>query len=129
MNGARSVYAIGQRKAEARIALAERKWRTAIDLLREAATLEDQLAYNEPEDQFFPVRHLLGDALLRAGRASEAETVYRADLKRHPENGWALAGLSKSLQAQRRAAEAAVANRDAAEAWKHADIELRSSAF
>ncbi|HMI40827.1 MAG TPA: hypothetical protein VK485_06315 [Sphingomicrobium sp.] len=129
MNAARPLYAIGQKKAEARIALAERKSRRAIVLLGEATTLEDQLAYNEPEDQFFPVRHLLGDVLLQTGKAGEAEAVYRADLKRHPRNGWALAGLAQALQGQGRSAEAAVANQAAAEAWKHADIAMRDSAF
>jgi hypothetical protein len=34
------------------------------------------------------VRHTLGALLLAARRAPEAESVYREDLKRNPENGW-----------------------------------------
>ena len=43
----------------------------AIALLTEAAAKEDQLAYDEPSDWFFPVRHLLGAQLLRAGRPQD----------------------------------------------------------
>ena len=75
-------------------------------MLTEAATKEDQLAYDEPSDWFFPVRHLLGAALLRAGRPEDAEVVYLEDLRRHPENGWALYGLAQSLAAQHKDAEA-----------------------
>lgn len=49
-----------------------------------------------------PPRHALGAVLLEAGRAREAETVYWEDLKRNPENGWALLGLGQALAAQGR---------------------------
>ena len=48
------------------------------------------------------LRHYLGAALLEAGRAKEAEAVYREDLRRNRENGWALFGLWKSLTAQKK---------------------------
>ena len=97
-NAARPLYEIGALKAKARIALAEGKRDAAIALLREAVAKEDRLAYNEPSDEFFPVRHLLGAALLDAGRAAEAEAVYREDLKRQPGNGWALHGLARGAR-------------------------------
>ena len=31
---------------------------------------------------------MLGAALLKAGKAADAEAIYRADLRRQPENGW-----------------------------------------
>jgi predicted Zn-dependent protease len=95
--------------------------------LREAVKKEDALAYNEPSDEFFPVRHLLGAALLNAGRPAEAEAVYREDLRRNPENGWALHGLAKALEAQWKKADAEKARFK--EAWRHADTELTASAF
>ena len=49
---------------------------------------EDRLAYDEPRDWFFPVRHMLGAQLLTANRAPEAEAVYHEDLLRNPANGW-----------------------------------------
>jgi tetratricopeptide (TPR) repeat protein len=128
-NMAQPLYAIGQLRAEARIAMARRQPEIAINALREAAAMEDRLAYNEPSDFFFPIRHLLGAALLQAGRAAEAEDVYREDLKRNPENGWALFGLAQALAAQRRRAEAAAARKRFAAAWAHADVKLAASAY
>lgn len=59
--------------------------------------LEDGLVYTEPAEWHYPVRQRLGAALLEAGRAKEAETVYWADLARNPENGWSLFGLGRAL--------------------------------
>ena len=101
----------------------------AIALLTEAATKEDQLAYDEPSDWFFPVRHLLGAALLRAGRPEDAAAVYLEDLRRHPENGWALYGLAQSLAAQHKDAEALAVRQRFDKAWTSADITLTASAF
>jgi len=72
---------------------------------------------------------LLGAALLRTGDAMDAEAVYREDLRRHPENGWALKGLALALKAQHRDAEASAAHRRFAAAWKDADMPLTASAF
>lgn len=126
-NLARPLYEIGGLKAKARIAFAEGKHDAAVDLLREAVAKEDTLAYNEPSDEFYPVRHILGAVLLHAGRAAEAEAVYREDLKRQPGNGWALQGLARALEAQGK--EAAPMKSQFTQAWRHADTELTSSAF
>ncbi|MEP7067375.1 MAG: hypothetical protein ABI889_15175 [Gemmatimonadota bacterium] len=129
MNAAPPVYKIASLRAKARIAKAERKRSLAIALLRQAVSEEDQLAYDEPADEFFPTRHLLGAALLDGGFAHEAETVYREDLRRYPANGWSLYGLSRALEAQGHTREAAVERRLFAHAWRHADVAIRSSAF
>ncbi len=126
-NVARPLYEIALLKAKARIALAEGQPGAARIALREAVTKEDALSYNEPSDEFFPVRHLLGAALLDAKRPAEAEAVYREDLKRNPNNGWALHGLAKALEAQGKTAQAEKAQFE--QAWRHADTELTASAF
>ena len=95
--------------------------------LREAVAIEDGIPYDEPPGWHAPVRHSLGAVLLQAGRAAEAEQVYREDLRRNPDNGWALFGLAQSLQAQGRAAEAETARSSFSAAWGNADIELAAS--
>ena len=114
---------------QARIAAAESRPQDAVSLLRQAVAAEDQLAYDEPKDWFFPARHLLGTQLLQAGMANEAESVYREDLRQNPANGWALYGLSTALKAQGKAAQSAQVARQLATAWKHADVVLTASAF
>jgi len=97
--------------------------------LREAVEAEDRLRYDEPPDWIQPVRHALGATLLQAGRAEEAERVYKEDLEKHPNNGWALLGLSQSLRLQKKSADAAEVAGKFEEAWSRADIELHTSCF
>jgi tetratricopeptide (TPR) repeat protein len=101
----------------------------AVGHLREAATIEDGLTYGEPPDWTVPVRHDLGAALLAAGQPTEAERVYREDLKRFPSNGWSLLGLSQSLRAQRKVAEADRAMVEFRRAWSASDVEIASSRY
>jgi hypothetical protein len=84
--------------------------------------MEEALLYSEPPLWPLSVRHHLGLALLLAGRPSEAEGVYRTDLLRHPENGWALIGLIQSLRAQHKDGQAAEAEDRFKKAWAHADF-------
>jgi tetratricopeptide (TPR) repeat protein len=128
-NLAKPLYAIGQLKAQARIASAEGKHAEAVQLLTIAVGMEDKLAYNEPSDMLFPTRHLLGAELLAAGKPADAEAVYRADLKWHPNDGWAYHGLSQALAAQKKDAEAAEAQKQFEEAWVRADVKLAGTAF
>jgi len=129
LNRVKDVLAMAVLTAKARMALAENKPDDAIAILRDAAAKEDRLAYSEPADWFFPVRHILGTVLIQNGRPKDAETVYRQDLKRHPGNGWALYGLAQSLKTQGRSAEAATAQQQFDTAWKKADMTLAASAF
>ena len=89
-----------------------------------AAALEDALTYMEPPDWPVPVRQLQGAALLALGRAAEAETAFRGDLKKFPANGWSLSGLQASLERQGRAADAASVARELTDAWTRADVRL-----
>ena len=76
-----------------------RNWDVAVGHLDRAVRLEQSLLYGEPPDWYYPVRHTLGAVLLEAGRADEAAVVFWQDLKKNPENGYALYGLAKSLRA------------------------------
>jgi tetratricopeptide (TPR) repeat protein len=99
----------------------------AVRLLRQAVALEDAIPYNEPPVWHHPVRQVLGGVLLDAGKAAEAESVFREDLIRVRENGWSLYGLARSLEIQGRAQEAAEVRRRFERAWQRADITLTSS--
>ena len=113
---------------EARIAEAA-KDPVALVLWQEAVALEDQLAYSEPADWFYPVRHYHGAALLDAGQYVEAEAVYRKDLEDNPGNGWALFGLSQALAGQKKKQPAKDAEKAHKVAFKDADIVLTRSAY
>lgn len=101
----------------------------AFAALRKGVEFEDQLAYDEPPDWMQPVRHALGALLMGAGRYAEAEQVYRDDLAKNNENGWALLGLSNALRAQGRTDEAnlCLAKRDVL--WANADVSPTSSCY
>ncbi len=96
---------------------------------REAAKLEDAGLYFEPPKWYYPIRHSLGAALLKAGQHAEAEKVYREDLKRFPENGWSLFGLTQALRAQGKTTEAAAAEARYRRAWASTDVTLTASRF
>lgn len=123
------MLAVARRVAAARISAAEGHTEDALFDLRDAVRLEDGLGYDEPSDWFFPVRHVLGAELIRVGRATEAERVYREDLERHPGNGWALLGLAQALRWQGRVAEASTAEAEFRKAWRYATVSISASAF
>jgi tetratricopeptide (TPR) repeat protein len=127
-NQAKDVFVLAAKILEARIATLD-KQKNALDLWAEAVAKADKLAYSEPDDWFYSVRHYAGAAQLAAKKPKEAEATYREDLKRHPRNGWALFGLYKSLEAQHKGKEAKAAKADFDAAWAKADIKLTASAF
>jgi hypothetical protein len=94
----------------------------AIGRWRAAVAAGDRVAYDEPPIWFYPLRESLGAALLRGGRAAEAERVFRDDLERHPRNARTLMGLRESLRQQ--AKETAWVERAFDRAWQHADVPL-----
>jgi tetratricopeptide (TPR) repeat protein len=115
--------------AAARIEASEGRHQDALRDLRDAVRLEDGLAYDEPSDWFFPVRHVLGAELQRTGMSSEAERVYRDELELQPRDGWALLGLAQALEAEGHSAEARAAEAQFRQAWRHATVSISASAF
>jgi tetratricopeptide (TPR) repeat protein len=128
-NVLKDVLAVAIPTIEGRIARAEHRPADEVAALRAAVTAEDRLSYDEPWNWFIPTRQVLGEALLRTGAPAEAETVYRADLRANPGNGWALKGLSHALAAQGKRAEATQADAAFQQAWQHADTPIETSAF
>jgi tetratricopeptide (TPR) repeat protein len=99
----------------------------AVRSFEQAVAHEDELRYDEPPAWYYPVRESLGAALLAAGRAKEAEAVHREDLRRNPNSGWALHGLAKALDAQKKTNEADDVRSLLGTVWTRADIDLDAS--
>jgi tetratricopeptide (TPR) repeat protein len=97
---------------------------SALAHLERAVRIEDGLAYMEPPDWDDPVRLNLGAVLLEAKRPAEAEVVYWEDLRRHPENGWALHGLAQAFRAEGKIEEATQTEERFHKAWAQADSKL-----
>ncbi|MEO7966500.1 MAG: hypothetical protein ABIT38_21590, partial [Gemmatimonadaceae bacterium] len=95
----------------------------AIAAFTQAVAAEDRLGYNEPPDWLLPEREQLGATLLRAGRAADAERVFRQDLVKHVGSPWALHGVWRSLDAMK-SPNAAAAKQAFDDAWKSADVAL-----
>ena len=99
----------------------------AIDAFEKGVALEDLNNYTEPPDWAQPMRHYLGAALLEAGRAVDAEAVYRRDLRWNQNNGWSLFGLQQALAMQGKKQEAKEAFDMFQTAWAHSDVTLTRS--
>lgn len=114
---------------EGEIAMAAGSVDAAVGHFERAVALQDGLPYMEPPFWYYPTRQSLGAALLAAGRAGEAEAVYRRDLEDYPHNGWSMFGLAESLAAQGRTDEAAEVREMFTHVWARADVELTGSRF
>ncbi len=128
-NNAKPVLSIAASVLAGEIASAQGRHDEAVRHLDRAVRLEDGLTYAEPPDWYYPVRHTLGAVLLEAGRADEAEVVYWEDLRQNRDNGYALYGLWRSLEAQGRSEEAAEIRKRFRAAWSRADVKLAASRF
>lgn len=127
-NTAESIIALANHMIEGELLIAEGKLDPGLDELRAALTLEDALKYDEPPAWMIPLRHTIGANLMNAGRFAEAEQVYRDDLKRLPENGWSLFGLSQALAAQQKDdVELQSARARFEKVWAKADVKITSS--
>lgn len=122
---ARNIMKLAEHVLSAKISLARRDLRSAVNFFKQAIAIEDELPYNEPADWDAPSREALGGALLRAGRYREAEEIFREDLKRNARSGRSLFGLFHSLRAQGKRAEAEAIEKEFREAWRYADTQLR----
>jgi hypothetical protein len=76
-----------------------------------------------------PARHALGAIPLRDKQADAAETVYREDLRRWPDNGWSLHGPARTLDVLGKKGDAATVKQRFKEVWKRADVKIQSSCF
>ncbi|MEO6729904.1 MAG: hypothetical protein ABIN01_01715 [Ferruginibacter sp.] len=82
---------------EAWILYAQRKMKEALELMHEAADLEDKTEKSPvTPGEVIPAKELLADMLLQLNKPAEALEAYEADLKKHPNrfNGLYGAGLA-----------------------------------
>jgi tetratricopeptide (TPR) repeat protein len=128
-NSAAPILAMLCRALSGDIALARGKSGDAVLAFEEAVRMQDTLNFNEPPDWSQSMRLYLGAALLKDGRAKDAEGVYREELQYLHDNGWALFGLWQSVRAQGRTAEAKEIRERFDRAWKNADVVLSESVF
>jgi tetratricopeptide (TPR) repeat protein len=120
-NSAKKVLEIPSAVLQAQIAAARNEVKSAVLHFQKAIEVEDGLNYIEPADWHLPVREALGALYLRAGKAAEAEKVFRADLENNRRNPRSLFGLMESLKAQGNTAAAQFVEQVFREAWRNAE--------
>ncbi len=125
-NKCSDLLGVADRVLEGEISYREGKTDAAFASLKQAVALEDKLAYDEPPSWILPSRHTLGAAYLDSKMPKDAERVFRADLVKLPNNGWALYGLAKSLRDQGRRSEAAKVDAQFRKQWEGSDFEITS---
>jgi tetratricopeptide (TPR) repeat protein len=124
-NKAKDILQIADDVLAAKIALARKDTETAIARYRNAVAVQDTLNYGEPPDWYFPVRESLGGALLMAGKASQAEKVFREDLNQNARNPRSLFGLHEALKIQGRDHDAQFVEKQFRDYWDGGALNLK----
>jgi tetratricopeptide (TPR) repeat protein len=114
------ILAVAEPVLAGKIAGARGNKERLVEEMRKAVEAEHQLPYMEPPYWYYSANLSLGAALLKAGKAAEAEKVFRDDLKKFPNCGWQLFGLQESLRAQSK--DTGDVSRQFRKAWSRADV-------
>lgn len=128
-NASQHILEVAAAMIDGEIAYRRGDYDEAFDYLREAVRLDDALNYDEPWGWMQPARHALGALLAEQGRHEESEAVFREDLRRHPNNPWALHGLAEALREQGRRDEAEKYTGEFQAACSRADVAIDRSCF
>ena len=148
LNSAKTTFAVATKLLAGELEAADGHAENAIALEREAVELEDALNYDEPPAWPLPTRQYLGALLLENRQPIAATRIYEEDLKKNPENGWALFGLKSAYKArflnsvrkdppqEKEKDVRAIAPEDTAKleerfksAWSRADVTLSASRY
>ena len=116
---------VAENLLEGSIELAEKKYIDAVTAFSKAVTTEENMVYTEPRDWLLNPKHYLGNAYLQAKKFPAARQVFQNDLQYNNENGWALVGLYKALQGQKKKVESQKVLARFKKAFANADIELK----
>jgi tetratricopeptide (TPR) repeat protein len=123
-NRARAVLHLAARIATGKLALKQGHPEDAVRILRDAVEAQDGLRYDEPPIWYYSARQTLGAALILTGRASEAESTFRVDLRQWPNNGWSLYGLMLAQRATGDLTASEDTGREFKKAWAWSDVTL-----
>lgn len=109
----------------AAIAASKGRYNEAIAHLKRAAALEESLSPpSGPPDISKPVHELLGEILLRAGRAKEAAQAFATALQRQPQRARSLLGAARAAAQSGDRSAARAAYSDLLRIWDTADSTL-----
>jgi tetratricopeptide (TPR) repeat protein len=125
LNKASAIFAVADGVLDARIWLAKKDLEQSISAWKRAAAAQDKLAYDEPEDWYYPVRESLEAALLYAHRLDETERVFRQELEHNPENPRTLFIQYQFYTITDDKDMSLVYRRRFSDAWSNADVDLK----
>ena len=109
----------------ASLAAARGQFGEAIELMRRATKLEEEMSPpSGPPDFFKPSHELFGEILLQAGKPKEAAEQFAVALQRQPNRARALLGQARAAAAAKDDAAATNAYRDLLRHWQRADASL-----
>ena len=128
-NSADSILGVAELMLEGEIQYRKGNHEQAFATLRHAVDADIALNYDEPWGWMQPAAHALGALLLEQGRIAEAQSVYEADLKRHPNNLWALHGLAEAYRRNGRSTEAQRLESQYKRAASRTDVPVAASCF
>lgn len=131
-NSSDSILGVAELMLEGEIEYRKGNHAQAFATLRQAVDADIALNYDEPWGWMQPAAHALGALLLEQGgekNIHEAIALYEADLERHPNNLWALHGLSEAYRRSDRLADARRLERDYQLASERADVPVGSSCY
>jgi predicted Zn-dependent protease len=124
-NKTKDILQIADDVLAAKIAMARKDTDTAIARYQNAVSVQDTLNYGEPPDWYFPVRESLGGALLIAGKATDAEKIFREDLNHNARNPRSLFGLQQALKVQGRDYDAQFVEKQFRDYWDGGSLTLK----
>jgi tetratricopeptide (TPR) repeat protein len=122
---------IMERELFAEISLSKKNYPAAIEALRTATTLEEEMSPpSGPPDIIKPSHEALGEALLKANRPKEAVEAFKIALSRQPNRARSLIGLARALAKSGDNQAAGKAYSDLLKIWSDADpplVELKEA--
>jgi hypothetical protein len=128
-NKASAVFAVADGVLDARIWLAKKDLEQSITAWKRAVAAQDKLAYNEPDDWFYPVRESLEAALLYAHRLDETERIFRQDQEHNPDNPRTLFIQYQFYTTTDDEDMALIYRRRFSDGWANSDVDLKLTDF